>query len=304
MYAIWFSLRASALAIASVLVYRWMHGFPLLSVSVYQFAVASLALFAMLAGRRAEKLTVLSAITLSWIVASGAYHPVAGYMLPLAGVFAVLAVVRRSWTSACVVLVFIVSVLVNGSMLASTLAASPMGTRSVVIDDNSLDVMADHVVPLRVGCSRAEFVSAACSTSARHGVNPVHLLFVMWVESRIDPAARNPSSDARGLIQFMPRTSRDLGVVDHASLSRMSGLEQLDLVDRYLSVHEQRLKSCSDVYSLYLVVLYPRAVGKGDDFVFPDDVARANPVIFGSDHSYAAVKQFIDRKILTAGLTN
>src|SRR3546814_2263571 len=94
-----------------------------------------------------------------------------------------------------------------------------------------------------------------------------------------DPAKKNAAgSGATGLIQFMPRTAESLGT-DTAALARMTGVDQLDLVERYLgSVARNRpLPTLSD---LYMAVLWPAAIGKLDShvlFTTPSRESDPNP---------------------------
>lgn len=52
--------------------------------------------------------------------------------------------------------------------------------------------------------------------------------------------------DAVGLIQFMPQTARELGTTDVA-LSKMSRVQQLDFVEKYLSEFKGRIKTMPDL---------------------------------------------------------
>ncbi len=104
--------------------------------------------------------------------------------------------------------------------------------------------------------------------SNRLGCDPNHLMAVMAFETgaTFDPAKKNAAgSGATGLIQFMPETARGLGT-STAALAAMSGVEQLDFVERHFrSVTGNRpLRTLSDVY---MAVLLPAAVGKLESHV-------------------------------------
>ncbi len=58
------------------------------------------------------------------------------------------------------------------------------------------------------------------------------LLGVMHSESGINPQAVNRSSNATGLIQFMPSTAKSLGTTTEA-LKNMSAVQQLDYVEKF-----------------------------------------------------------------------
>jgi hypothetical protein len=73
-------------------------------------------------------------------------------------------------------------------------------------------------------------------------------------------------SGATGLIQFMPSTAISLGTTVEA-LSKMSPEYQLYYVHKYFKPYKGRLNTLEDVY---MVVLWPRAVGKPNDYVLFD----------------------------------
>ena len=112
------------------------------------------------------------------------------------------------------------------------------------------------------------FNEKVIAISNRLRCDPNHLMAVMAFETgaSFDPAKKNAAgSGATGLIQFMPRTAEGLGT-DTASLARMTAVDQLDFVERYLgSIARSRpLPTLSD---LYMAVLWPAAVGKLESHV-------------------------------------
>lgn len=99
------------------------------------------------------------------------------------------------------------------------------------------------------------------------------LILVMHSESDLKTTAVNSASGATGLIQFMPETARDLGTTVEA-LYRMTHDQQMDYVIKYFSWPHLRkywgkMKSVSD---LYLLVFYPYAIGKPNNYVFGSEV--------------------------------
>ena len=86
--------------------------------------------------------------------------------------------------------------------------------------------------------------------SKRLKTEPAWLLNVMASESLFNPAARNglPGQTAIGLLQFIENTAQSMGTTTKA-IRRMSPVEQLRLVEKYLSPFRGRLNSLSDVYS-------------------------------------------------------
>ena len=77
------------------------------------------------------------------------------------------------------------------------------------------------------------------------------------------PSVRNPGSSACGLLQFMASTAKRLGTTT-AVLSRMSAVDQLDYVERYLATQASRITGLDD---MYCSILWPAAVGKTADTV-------------------------------------
>lgn len=109
--------------------------------------------------------------------------------------------------------------------------------------------------------------SAFVDMAERLGADPSDVAYVVGYETGartpFSPAARNPLSGATGLIQFTKETAEGLGT-SLAALARMSFVEQLEFVERYLARFRGRLTSLSDVY---LAVFWPAAVGKPDSYV-------------------------------------
>lgn len=95
------------------------------------------------------------------------------------------------------------------------------------------------------------------------GIEPDWLMACMAWETgpraRFTSTVRNAAgSGAIGLIQFMPKTLKDMGyTVEHAAA--MTPVQQLDLVREYFEPYRGRLHSLSDVY---MAILWPAAIGK------------------------------------------
>lgn len=112
----------------------------------------------------------------------------------------------------------------------------------------------------------AEFREKVFGISEQLQVDPDYLMAVMAFESAesFRPDIKNMAgSGATGLIQFMPATARGLGTSTDA-LARMSAVEQLEWVRTYFKPYSGRLITLSD---LYMAVLWPRAIGKPDNYV-------------------------------------
>ena len=80
-------------------------------------------------------------------------------------------------------------------------------------------------------------------------IEPAWLLNVMASESLLDPTARNglPGQTATGLLQFIEKTAQRMGTTTEA-IKRMSSVEQLRLVEKYLTPFRGHLNSLADVY--------------------------------------------------------
>lgn len=77
--------------------------------------------------------------------------------------------------------------------------------------------------------------SAVQAVAQRLGIDPNDLATVISFETggTFDPAKRNPTSNATGLIQFMPETAKGLGTTTDA-LAKMSFSDQMQFVEKYL----------------------------------------------------------------------
>lgn len=105
--------------------------------------------------------------------------------------------------------------------------------------------------------------------------NPQHLYALINFESRWNPKAKNPTSSARGLIQFMDATAREMGYKS-----------SLDLVEKFPDI-ESQLKGPVKKYlmryapyptdqELFMAVFYPKARFWPPLKAFPDSVQNAN----------------------------
>tara|TARA_Y100000356_G_C11258314_1_gene291692 strand:- start:518 stop:3370 length:2853 start_codon:yes stop_codon:yes gene_type:complete len=141
---------------------------------------------------------------------------------------------------------------------------SPIRTDIAVISTGE-DPIYSKVIPPAVAEDKA-FQAEVSAVAKRLGISANDLYAVMGFETggTFNPGIRNAAgSGATGLIQFMASTAKGLGTSTDA-LSRMSRVEQMQYVEKYLSNKGIRGGSLSDIY---MAVLFPAAVGKGDDFV-------------------------------------
>ncbi len=86
------------------------------------------------------------------------------------------------------------------------------------------------------------------------------------------PGQKNGAgSGATGLIQFMPSTAKLLGTTTE-KLAQMDAVAQLDYVEKYFESYKGKIHSLDD---LYLVIFYPAALNKSDDFVLGSEKKKA-----------------------------
>ena len=106
------------------------------------------------------------------------------------------------------------------------------------------------------------------AVAERLQTQPAWLLNVIANESLFNPAARNPlpGQTASGLLQFIESTARRMGTTTEA-IRRMNPVEQLRLVERYLTPFRGRLNSLADVY---LAVFRGAVIEGGDTVVVVD----------------------------------
>lgn len=110
-----------------------------------------------------------------------------------------------------------------------------------------------------------DFKRKLVALAARIGVQVDYLMAAMAFETgaRFTPDVQNPKTRATGLIQFMPATAKALGTSIDA-LAAMTAEAQLDYVEKYFAPYKGKLANLGDVY---MAILWPRGVGKADDFV-------------------------------------
>jgi len=96
-------------------------------------------------------------------------------------------------------------------------------------------------------------------------VDPNYLMACIAFESAetFSASIKNAAgSGATGLIQFMPKTAKDLGT-SVTALAKMTPEDQIKYVYRYFLPYKGRLKTLEDVY---MAILWPRAIGKPATF--------------------------------------
>lgn len=96
-------------------------------------------------------------------------------------------------------------------------------------------------------------------------IDPNWLMAVMGFETgyTFDQSIRNKGSSATGLLQFLEASARAMGTTT-IQLSRMTAVEQLDYVERYMENYASRIRNLGDCY---MAVLWPVAIGRPDSYV-------------------------------------
>jgi len=135
-----------------------------------------------------------------------------------------------------------------------------------------------------------EFRAALWELASRNGWDVDGIAAVMSIESGFDPAAKNPSTTASGLIQMIDSTARSVGVGGGAAeLRELSAVQQLPYVERYYKRAFFGLTT-PRVHDFYLAG-FGKGVGQADGYVLADE---NDPLIYkdGTANAY----------ILNAGL--
>lgn len=136
--------------------------------------------------------------------------------------------------------------------------------------------------------------AARMALAVRMGVPAWWLDVVFEIESQNNPKAINPYTNAVGLIQFMPATLKDLGYTTDEVLN-MDYVNQTYLVYQYFFRYDAKQKkyvpkipkALSSLTNFYLMIFYPAAISRPDDFVLGSErspaMARA---IFAQNPGY------------------
>lgn len=128
----------------------------------------------------------------------------------------------------------------------------------------------------KVTTNKSLFINKVILISQKLDIDPNWLMAVMNLETggTFSPSIQNKTSGATGLIQFIPSTAKSLGTTTSA-LSKMSNVQQLDYVYKYLNQYKSKLVNYID---LYLAVFFPIAMTKSDSYVIKSDSASASKI--------------------------
>lgn len=152
---------------------------------------------------------------------------------------------------------------------------------------------------------QSAFTNKVNEIAGKLKVNPNWLMQVMYSESRINPQAVNPYSNATGLIQFMPSTATALGT-SVLALKNMTAIQQLDFVYKYFLPYTGKMSSYYDVYA---ATFFPAMIGKPDSWVLQTSslsaalIAKQNPAININKDGQITVgefKEYVKRTVPTS----
>lgn len=133
-------------------------------------------------------------------------------------------------------------------------------------------------------------IDYVAQTAKKLGINPVWLLAVMYFETaKTFSTSITNKIGSVGLIQF----TRDKKGVEYKTIkkkryylndiAKMSFFEQVDLVYHYIDERKGK-KELTSFLDVYLVVFFPNAIGKSNDYVLETKnlsrslIAQQNPV--------------------------
>lgn len=105
------------------------------------------------------------------------------------------------------------------------------------------------------------------------GVIQYFMACIAWeTGEKFTPDVKSKSSNAHGLIQFMPATAEALGT-NIRDLAKMTILQQLEYVYKYFEPYKGRLNNLGDIY---MAILWPKGIGKEDNWVLWDSSKSRN----------------------------
>ena len=138
---------------------------------------------------------------------------------------------------------------------------------NLTMDDFTFPTVSSKGVPEDVK-QDTEFLSEVERLSAKYEIPTSVLMAVMDFETggSFSPSQKNAAgSSGTGLIQFMATTAKSLGT-SVEELSNLSRGEQMKYVEKYFDQYADRISGGS-ARDVYMAVLFPKAIGKADDYV-------------------------------------
>jgi len=109
--------------------------------------------------------------------------------------------------------------------------------------------------------ARASYADLLVETAGRLNIDPAWLANIIHLESGGNPQARNKTSQATGLIQFMPKTATGMGTtIDE--IYQMNGRQQMPLVERYFQNIIKVYGPLDSQEKVIAAVFYPAYINK------------------------------------------
>ena len=107
----------------------------------------------------------------------------------------------------------------------------------------------------------ASYADLLVETAGRLNIDPAWLANIIYLESGGNPQARNKTSQATGLIQFMPKTATGMGTtIDE--IYQMNGRQQMPLVERYFQNIIKVYGPLDSQEKVIAAVFYPAYINK------------------------------------------
>lgn len=140
---------------------------------------------------------------------------------------------------------------------------------------------------------RADFISKVIEISKKLEIDPNWLMAIIGFETSktFSPSKKNPIGCV-GFIQFCPDAKglsyKTIGGKKYAlaEISKMTAVQQLDLVYEYLKQYTGKINSYIDTY---FAVFFPLAIGKPDDWIIQGNGLTASK-IYDQNPAFRKVK--------------
>jgi hypothetical protein len=116
------------------------------------------------------------------------------------------------------------------------------------------------------------------SIAAALSINSTWLYQLIDFESGWNPAAKNPYSGARGLIQFVNSTARDMGYLSADDLYEKNP-DRIKQLQNPVFLYLKKYAPFPTLQSLLMAVFYPKYRNVEPDTLFPQYVLASNPGI-------------------------
>ena len=158
--------------------------------------------------------------------------------------------------------------------LSQILSAPPIPSQIQLVREEPLHMICPITVDKTIDelCAKFEYIKKftqeerdSVDSIAKHIDRPSEDIYkLFYLESSGNYKSQNDSSGGYGYINMTKRTAKEYGT-SLSKIKQMSSIEQLKLVDRYLTRELKGIKPKNFTH-VYLSVLYPAAVNKPDSY--------------------------------------